>query len=109
MIFAASDIRSPETVLAASSLATDAEIRVYDLVGGQVVELGELEDLILDPQAVPPRNAFYAVKTVIGGQETLHAFPCAITANSQTCFGNGSIKEQVSQYLVANGGRAFIC
>lgn len=109
LIFTVSDVRSPNTVLAAASMATEADIVIYDMVGGQVVTLNDLEELDLDPQAVPPVNAFYAVKGVKGGVKTLHLFPCAITPNSQTCFGSGSIKEQVSQYLVANGSQPFIC
>ncbi|MFH0970709.1 MAG: hypothetical protein V1776_04600 [Candidatus Diapherotrites archaeon] len=109
LIFTVSDVRSPNNVLAASSLSTNAEIVVYDLIGGTVVPLADLEELVLDPQSVPPRNAFYVVKSVTEGKETLHIFPCAITSSSQTCFGSGSIKEQVSNYLVLNGGNNFIC
>jgi hypothetical protein len=111
LIFSVSDIKSPENVLAASSLSTDATIVVYDLINGQVTPLDDFVELVLDPQSVPPRNAFYAVKSVKAGNETLHLFPCAITANSQTCFGDGSIKNQVNNYLimVVGGEQGFIC
>lgn len=115
VIFSVSDVRNPDTVLAAASLSTDAQVAIYDLVGNEVVALGELEDLELDPQAVPPVNAFYAVKSVKSGLKTLHIFPCAITANSQTCFpkvpaDGSSIKEQVDNFIDGGAsGAYFIC
>ncbi|MEK6970664.1 MAG: hypothetical protein AABW68_03125 [archaeon] len=115
LIFTVSDVRSPDTVLAAASLTTEADIAIYDLVQGQVVSLGELEDLVLDPQAVPPVNAFYVVKSVKSGLKTLHLFPCAITANSQTCFptippDGSSIKEQVDDHIDGSQSEEyFLC
>ncbi len=114
LIFSVSDVRAPDNVLAAASLSTDAQIAIYDFGDSQpIITLGDGVDLELDPQAVPPVNAFYAVKSVKGGVKTLHIFPCAITANSQTCFpqvppNGSSIKEQVDTHI-DGPAEYFIC
>jgi hypothetical protein len=125
VIFTVSDVRSPDKVLAAASLATEAEVVIYSLENG-VTPLDSLEDLTLDPQAVPPVNAFYTVKSVKNGKKTLNIFPCAITPNGQTCFstktnvpcsqGDG-IKSEICKWLIdptknvngINGGEEFAC
>ncbi len=128
VIFTVSDVRAPDKVLAAASLATEAEVVVYSLEGGPVSVLNDLEDLELDPQAVPPVNAFYAVVSVNSGKKTLHIFPCSITPNSQTCFSivpstnsdcssDTSNKGKICKWLKdpalnatgINGGKGFIC
>lgn len=108
VIFAVSDVRRPNTLLAASSLSTQADVVIMDLSGGSVVPLSNGEELILDPQAVPPTNAFYAVKSVKLGRTTLYLFPCAITAASDTCIGSSGAKSQVNMYL-STQGESFIC
>lgn len=107
LIFSVSDIRTPDKILAASSLATDAKIVILETKTGLVETLANNDDLVLDPQDVPPRNAFYAVKSVKNGLPTLYIFPCAITANNQTCSGPGQAKEQIFNYLPT--GEKFIC
>jgi hypothetical protein len=114
LILAVSDVRAPTTVLAAASLTTQADIALYDFEGG-VTTLDEGVDLILNPQSVPPVNAFYAIKSVKLGNPTLHIFPCSITANSQTCYPdttpNGSSnKERVDDFLSPDPNEEyFIC
>lgn len=85
LILGVYDNRKPEYVLASASLATDAEISIYDNATGSFVPLTQEETLILDPQANPLRNAFYAIKTVKQGQKKLHIIPCAISQNNSTC------------------------
>lgn len=108
VIFAVSDVRRPTTILAASSLATQADVVIMDLSSGSVVPLSGGEELVLDPQAVPPTNAFYAVKSVKLGHTTLYLFPCAITASGDTCAGSSGAKAQVNTYL-ASLGESFVC
>ncbi|QQR92206.1 MAG: hypothetical protein IPJ89_03525 [Candidatus Iainarchaeum archaeon] len=85
LILGVYDNRHPENVLASASMASTAQIIIYDNTTGTFAPLNPNEELILDPQAVPPRNAFYAVKTVRQGQTKLYILPCAVTANSNTC------------------------
>jgi hypothetical protein len=100
LILAATDNRFPDTIMAAASLATPAQILIYDNPsGGGFYPLSEGDQLNLDPQQVPPRNAFVAVKTVHGGQTILYVIPCAVTTNSETCSGNAGAKSQVNQTL----------
>jgi hypothetical protein len=108
VIFAVSDVRRPNTILAASSLSTQADVIIMDLSSGGVVPLANGEELVLDPQGVPPTNAFYAVKSVKLGRTTLYLFPCAITAAGDTCTGSTGAKSQVNNYL-AQQGDSFVC
>ncbi len=108
LIFSASDVKQPNTVLAASSLSTRARILILDTLSGSVVPLDAGEELTLDPQAVPPTNAFYAVKSVKQGATTLYVFPCAITSTGDTCAGGGGAKERVNHYL-STLGESFVC
>ena len=107
LIFAVSDIRTPDKILAASSLATEAKIVILENHGEWEV-LPSSEFLELDPQDVPPRNAFYAVKSVKSGIPTLYIFPCSITAQGTTCSGPNMAKEQVNNFLEPTGEN-FIC
>ncbi|MEK6902718.1 MAG: hypothetical protein AABX02_03990 [archaeon] len=111
LIFAVSDIRTPTSVLAASSLATDSKIVIIDQDNENGFQILPSNDpnafLELDPQDVPPRNAFYAVKSVKAGLPTLYIFPCSITAQGQNCSGKGYIKEQVNDFLPKE--EQFIC
>ncbi len=108
IIFSASDVKRPNTILAASSLSTQADVVIMDVSGGSVVPLSSGEELVLDPQGVPPTNAFYAVKSVKLGRTTLYVFPCAITAASDTCTGPSGVKAQVNNYLALQG-ESFVC
>jgi hypothetical protein len=85
LIFDVYDQRHAENVLASASLATTAQVVVFDNAGGSFAALGTNEELVLDPQAVPPRNAFYTVKMVRQGQAKLYIIPCAITPFNNTC------------------------
>lgn len=112
LIFSVSDVRQPTTVLAASSITTPSRIVILDNSGGAFVPLGDLEELRLDPQSVPPVNAFYAVKSVKQGLTTLYIFPCAVTSTSNTCYDpvdtGSSMKHLVNQYL-SQTGESFVC
>jgi hypothetical protein len=105
VIFAINDIKRPNTILAASSLTTQAEVVVLDLTNG-IAPLLSGEELTLDAQAVPPLNAFYAVKSVKQGRTTLYLFPCAITAYGNTC---PDAKVSVNEWLSTSGGLPFVC
>ncbi|MDP2666489.1 MAG: hypothetical protein Q8P05_03245 [Candidatus Diapherotrites archaeon] len=105
LIFSASDIRKPDLVLAASSLATDARIVIFSDAGGTFFPLSPGEEYVLDPQSVPPRNAFYMVKSVMRGNTTLYLIPCAISAHAETCQTN---KQLVNQFLTSSG-EGFVC
>ncbi len=107
LIFSVSDVRSPTTTLAASSLATTANIVVLDNSTGTFIPLNPNEELELNPQSVPPRNAFYGVKSVKNGITTLYIFPCSISANSNTCTGPTGAKAQVNSSLPI--GEQFTC
>lgn len=85
LILGVYDVRHPDNVLASASMASTAQIIIYDNSTGSFGPLNTNEELILDPQSVPPRNAFYAVKTVRQGQTKLYILPCSVTANSNTC------------------------
>lgn len=108
VIFSVNDIKHPNTVLAASSLNTQARVVIYDMSSGQPTEILSGEELVLDPQAVPPLNAFYAVKSVKQGLTTLYIFPCAITAYWNTC---SDTKTNINVWLSnpVNGGTPFVC
>ncbi len=108
IIFAVSDIKRPNTVLAASSVNTPANVVLLDLSSGTPIEVLPGEELVLDPQNVPPLNAFYAVKSVKLGVTTLYVFPCAITASGDTCTGSSGAKVQVNNYL-SSRGESFVC
>lgn len=108
VIFSVSDVRRPATILAASSLATQAEVVIMDVSSGNVTPLTPGEELVLDPQGVPPTNAFYAVKSVKLGKTTLYLFPCAITSAGDTCAGSTGAKAQVNNYL-STLGESFVC
>lgn len=105
LIFGVSDIRNPDSLLAASSLATTAEVILFDRLGENFVVLDEGEELVLDPQSVPPRNAFYGVKSVKQGKTFLYIIPCAITPNGETCSTN---KLLVNEQLELTGD-SFVC
>lgn len=108
LIFAVSDIRTPDKILAASSLSTEAKVIILENESGSFEVLPNNEFLELDPQDVPPRNAFYAVKSVKSGVPTLYIFPCSITAQGQTCSGPGQVKDQVNAFLKPTN-EDFIC
>lgn len=108
VIFSVNDIKRPNTVLAASSLSTQASVVIFDVSSGTPLEINGGEELVLDPQNVPPFNAFYAVKSVKQGVTTLYLFPCAITASGDTCTGASGVKSQVNNYL-ASRGESFVC
>lgn len=107
LIFSASDVRTPNVVLAASSFITTANIVLLDNTTGNFTRLNPGEELNLDPQAVPPRNAFYAVKSVKEGLATIYVFPCSITPNSETCQGPSGAKAQVNNSLSQE--EQFVC
>lgn len=107
LVFSASDVRTPHVVLAASSYITTANIVLLDNTTGNFTRLNPGEELNLDPQAVPPRNAFYAVKSVKGGLATIYVFPCSITPNSETCQGPSGAKAQVNNFLPPE--ERFVC
>lgn len=108
VIFSVNDIKHPNTILAASSLNTQANVVIYDLSGVDPLEILNGEELVLDPQAVPPLNAFYAVKSVKQGRTTLYLFPCAITSSGDTCVGNSGAKTRVNTFLMGTG-ESFVC
>lgn len=85
LILGVYDQRHPDNVLASASMSSAAQVIIYDNAGGTFAPLASNEELVLDPQSVPPRNAFYAVKTVRQGLTKLYILPCAVTASSNTC------------------------
>jgi hypothetical protein len=105
LIFAVSDIRNPDSLLAASSLATTATVVIFENAGGTFVPIGADEELELDPQSVPPRNAFFGIKSVKEGRTFLYIVPCAITPNGETCATN---KQLVNEQLAFTGD-SFVC
>jgi uncharacterized protein (UPF0179 family) len=96
LILGVYDNRHPDNVLASASMASTAQVIIYDNSTGPFSVLAANDELVLDPQLQSPRNAFYAVKTVRQGVTRLYILPCSVTANSNTC---GDLA-QGNKYLV---------
>lgn len=95
LTFSISSAREQKYVVAASSIASSAEINLYyyDQELGRTGGLGttpfikapEKEGAVFDPQAVIPINAVYLIKETELGKTKFYIFPCSVKSTLSTC------------------------
>ncbi len=89
MIFALAPRKTPEQFMAAASFDTEADIKFFDfqeLTSNNCDEFNapacssiNLYDsnILLDPQALLPSNAYVLLKEVVSGETTVYVIPCS--------------------------------
>lgn len=78
LIFALAPRKTPEEFIAAASFDIEAEIKFFDF---QELKEGRPSvndsNVLLDPQAVLPSNAYVILKEVVSGQTIVYVVPCS--------------------------------
>lgn len=106
LIFSIANRKTPEKIIAASSVNIDAEIVLFswkaDFETGTTEEFLQKEDSVfIDPHAAEPVTSFMLVKEVYNGKKYLYIIACSFRANY--CYANmQDVRVKIKHGCVAN-------